>query len=182
GGGSRSAETNSGGFSPTESPRGTSQSPVENRGGFRPFTPPSNRGVSRSESSVSSPRGGSSNYWNRTAPSSMSPRGYGSPSGSYGGGSRPQLDMRQPIVRSPSYGGHYGGYRGTPSYSAPRSGPGYSAPRGGHSYSAPRSAPSYGGGRAPSGGGHSSFGGGGHVSGGGGGHASGGGGHSSSHR
>src|SRR5262249_13869931 len=150
--------------------------PVENRGGFRPFTPPSNSGMSRGESSMSSPRGGSNNYWNRTAPSTMSPRSYGSPSGNYGGGSRPQLDMRQPIVRGPSNGGNYGGYRGSPGYSAPRGGPSYSAPRGpsysaprgGPSYSAPRSTPSYGGGgHAPSGGGHSSFGGGGggHVSG-----------------
>ncbi|HEX3819987.1 MAG TPA: DUF6600 domain-containing protein [Candidatus Sulfotelmatobacter sp.] len=174
-GSNRSGESNSRGFSPSESPRGTSQSPSENRGGFRPFTPPSNSGMSRGESNVSSPRGGSSNYWNRTAPSTMSPRSSSSP---YGGGSRPQLDMRQPIVRGPSYGGS-GGYRGAPGYSAPRGGPSYSAPRGGPSYSAPRG----GGGRAPSGGGgHSSGGGGGHASGGGGGHASGGGGHSSSHR
>ncbi|HEY1676085.1 MAG TPA: DUF6600 domain-containing protein [Candidatus Sulfotelmatobacter sp.] len=191
-GGNRAGEGNNRGFSPSESPRGTSQSPVQNRGGFRPFTPPSNSGVSRGESGVSSPRGSSGNYWNRTAPSSMSPRSYSSRSGNYGGASRPQLDMRQPIVRSPNYGG----YRGAPSYSAPRGGPAYSAPRGGSGYSAPRGGSSYGGGgRAPSGGGgHSSFGGGGgghsggggggggHASGGGGGHASGGGGHSSSHR
>ncbi len=194
-GGNHPVESNNRGFSPSESPRGTSQSPVENRGGFRPFTPPSNSAASRGQSQMSSPRGGNTNYWNRTAPSTMSPRGYSSPSGgNIGGGSRPQLDMRQPVVRGPSNGGYsrgesgYGGYRGTPSYSAPRSGPSYSAPRGGPSYSAPRSGPSYsaphsapsgggGGGHAPSGGG------GGHSSGGGGGgHASSGGGHSSSHR
>jgi hypothetical protein len=157
-GGSRQSESTGRGFSPTEGARGTSQSPVENRGGFRPFTPPPNSGMARGgysassprgESNMSSQRGGNSNYWNRTAPSSsMSPRSYGSPSGNYGrGASRPQLDMRQPIVRGPSYGGNYGGYRGTPSYSAPRGGPGYGAPRGGPSYSAPRSTPSYGGAR-----------------------------------
>ena len=47
-------------------------------------------------------------YWNRTAPSSMQPRGSSPSAGSYGRGSsssRPQLDMRQPIARGPSYGG-----------------------------------------------------------------------------
>ena len=92
-------------------------------------------------------------------------------------GSRPQLDMRQPIVTprysSPSYSGGYRGNGG--GYSAPRSAPsgGYSAPRSAPSggYSAPRSAPSgggYGGGHsAPSGGGgHSAPSGGEHSSGG----------------
>ena len=118
---------------------------------FRPFTPPSNSGVSRGASSGNYSRGGNTNYWNRTAPSPASPRSYGSSPNGYGGGaSRPQLDMRQPIVRGPSYGGNsrggyssappsYGGSRGAPSYSAPRS----SAPSyGGGSHSAP----SYGGG------------------------------------
>ena len=82
--------------------------------------------------------------------------------------SRPQLDMRQPIV-TPRYSGpsSSGGYRGNGGYSSPRSAPsggGYSAPRGG-SYGGGHSAPSGGGG------GHSapSHGGGGHSSGGGGG-------------
>ena len=141
--------------------------------GFRPFTPPSRSEVSPG-SSGSYNRGGSSSggYWNRTAPSSSTQRGY---SGSYGRGSssysRPQLDMHQPIVRTPSYGGGYGGSR-TPSYGGSRSMPSYGGSRGAPSYS--------GGGRAPSGGGHSSgggghFGGGGHSSGGGGGHSGGGG-------
>ncbi len=113
----------------------------------------------------SSARGSSGGYWNRTAPStSMGQRG-GSYSGA-NGGSRPQLDMHQPIVRGPSYGGYsrgaygnYGGYRGaTPNYGGSRA-PSYGGSR----------APSYGGGsRAPSGGGsRSSGGGGGHVSSGG---------------
>jgi FecR protein len=137
-------------------------------GGFRPFTPPSNSSAARGESGAMSGRGTSGSYWNRTAPTSPSTRSYGAGSyggaygrGSYGAGSRPQLDMRQPIVRSP-----YGGYS-RPGYGAyGRSTPGYSAPRG-----------SYGGGRssAPSGGAHSG-GGGGHPSGGGGGGHSGGGG------
>ena len=155
-------------------PQRSMNSPAEsaNRGGYRPFTPPS-----RSESGAQSGRN-SGSYWNRTAPSSR-----GSASGNYG---RPQLDMRQPVVRPrSSYGnGGYGGYRGSPNY------PGNRGNYGGRS-SAP---PSYGG-RAPSyggrgggssggysGGGHSSGGGGGHPSGGGGGggHSSGGGGGHSS--
>lgn len=188
----RSSEFENRGANRPEPQRGTVQnSPSENRGGYRPFTPPSNSGVSRGQSSGNYSRGGNTNYWNRTAPSSASPRGYGSSQNGYGGGaSRPQLDMRQPIVRGPSYGGNsrggyssappsYGGSRGAPSYSAPRSAPGY----GGGSHSAP----SYGGGRAPSysggGGGRAPSGGGGHPSGGGGGHpSSSGGGHSNSGR
>ncbi len=145
--------------------------PVENRGGYRPFTPPSRGEVSRGGST-----GSGGGYWSRTAPSSNAPRAY---SDGYGrGSSRPQLDMRQPIVRGPSYGGapSRGGYSG-PSYGQ-RSAPSYSRPSyGGGS----RSAPSYGGGgggHAPSGGGghYGGGGGGGHPSGGGGGHPSGGGG------
>jgi hypothetical protein len=147
-----------------------------NGGGFRSFTPPSNSSANRGESGASAQRGGG-DYWNRTAPSSSATRGLGSSNygqrsygnGNYGGaygrgGTRPQLDMRQPIVRSP-FGGGYG-------YSRPggrSAAPSYGGSRGG-----------YGGGRAPSGrsygggGGHS--GGGGHA-GGGGGHSGGGGGH-----
>jgi hypothetical protein len=124
------------------------------RDGFRPFTPPSH-----SESAGASGRSGggeSGSYWGRTAPTAAEGRAYAD---GYGrGSSRPQLNMRQPIVQprsSPgssarSSSGSSGGYRGAPSY-------------GGGS----RSAPSYGGG-------HSSGGSGGHASGGGGG----GGGHS----
>ena len=151
---------NSGSRAP-ESPASSNRSSGSpSQGGFRPFTPPPNSSASRSGSGASSTeRGSSGTYWNRTAPSTMGSRGYGAPSGS---ASRPQLDMRQPIVRSPSYGG-FGGGR-VPSY--------------GGSHGAPGRAPSYGGGghvSAPSGG-HSS--GGGHPSGGGS-HSSGGGGHAS---
>ena len=158
--------------------RGSENRGAGNQGGFRPFTPPSHSQVSGGEMNGSSVRGNtgsygnSGSYWNRTAPSSsMSQRGYsGSYSGSYGRGSssRPQLDMHQPIVRGPSYGGGYGGYRGAPNYGGSRP-----------SYGGGSRAPSYGGGgRAPSygGGGHAPSGGGGHY--GGGGHSSGGGGHS----
>ena len=142
-------------------PQRSVNSPAENgnRGGYRPFTPPS-----RTESGAQSGRN-SGSYWNRTAASS---RGYGA-SGNYG---RPQLDMRQPVVRPrSSYGnggygnGGYGGYHGAP---------GYPGSRGGYG-GRPSSPPSYGG-RAPSYGGHGggSYGGGGHSSGGGGGHSSGG--------
>lgn len=162
--------------------RGTSQAaPGGNRSfggqssGFRPFTPPSSSQMQRGANS-NSYRGNSNggSYWNRTAPSSMG-RSYGSYGGGYGGGSRPQLDMRQPIVRSPSYGGSSrgaysggnGGYRGSPSYGG-----------GGRSYGGGGGGGrSYGGGGG--GGGHFSGGGGGggHSGGGGGGGHSGGGGH-----
>ena len=164
----RSAESGSSGFSRP------SQTSSGNQNGFRPFTPPSHSQVSGGEMNGNSARGSTSNYWNRTAPSSsMSSRGY---SGSYGqGSSRPQLDMHQPIVRSPSYGGGYGGYRGSPSYGGSR--PSYGAGSRAPSYGGGGHAPSYGGGgRAPSGGGGGHYsGGGGHSSGGGGGHSSGGG-------
>lgn len=158
-----------------EPQRGVTQpAPSSSRDGFRPFTPPSHNDISRSPVSAPAAHGGSGTYWNRTAPSSVAPRANGSSPGNYGGGSssRPQLDMRQPIVRSPAYGGYPSGGSRVPSYSAPRGTP---------SYGGSHSAPSNGGGgghvSAPSGGGgHSSGGGGGgHSSGGGGaGHSSGG--------
>jgi len=160
------------------------------RGGWSQFTPPSHSaGGSNATSSAQS-----GSYWNRTAPSSSYSRGPSSSSSYRRGGqsdSRPQLNMRQPVVQprssSPygSYGGgNNGGYRGSPGYSGPRSAPAY----GGGSRGAPSygGGPNYGGSRGGySGGSHSapsSGGGGGHPSGGGGGHSSGGsssGGHSS---
>jgi Family of unknown function (DUF6600)/FecR protein len=163
---------------PTES-RPTESRPTQNqstanssRDGFRPFTPPSHSEVSRGESGASASsgaRGSSGSYWNRTAPSSME-RGYGSSSSSYGRGSsssRPQLDMRQPIVRGPSYGaerggergGYYGGSRSVPSYGGSHSAPSY-----GGSHSAPSSGGHSSSGHSSSGGGHASSG---HSSGGG---------------
>ena len=105
--------------------RGTSQPPVNNGGGFRPFSPPSHNDVSRGPSSApSSPRSNSnsSNYWNRTAPTSVQPRGSSSYPNNYGRGSssRPQLDMRQPIVRPPSNNGTpRGSYPSAPRSSGP---------------------------------------------------------------
>ncbi len=194
--GSSSGAAGFGGRTNIEAPRSTMRAPEAvnrgsapslNRDGFRPFTPPpsASRGeVSRGGSNLGAQRGSSGGYWNRTAPSSqMHVNGpvYGGSERTY---SRPQLDMRQPIVRSPSYGGGNGGYRGAPSYGGSRGVP---------SYGGSHSSPSYGGGShgsyggggghvsAPSGGGghFSGGGGGGHSSGGGGGHSSGGGGHSS---
>jgi hypothetical protein len=123
-----------------------------NRSEWKTFTPPSrgSESAGRSEGGAeSASRGESGSYWNRTAPSSNS-RGSGYGNYERGGSSRPQLNMRQPIVQ-PRSSGAYGGYHGAPSY-------------GGGSHSAPSS-----------GGGHSS--GGSHSSGGGGGHSGGGGSH-----
>ena len=178
--GSTMQNSSRGGFRPFNPPTSTNRSPeTSNAGssrtsqpssssGFRPFTPPSSSQISRGETNGNSTRASGGNYWNRTAPSSSISRGY---SDGYGrGSSRPQLDMHQPIVRSPSSGG-YPGYRGSPSYGGSRGAP---------SYGGSHSAPSYGGGgHAPSGGGghYSGGGGGSHPSGGGGGgHSSGGGG------
>jgi FecR protein len=162
---SNRSEVNSSGLSRSEPQRGQS-APAENRSGFRPFTPPSRNEMSSPGSNGSYSRGSSGGYWNRTAPSAPTQRSY---SEGYGrGSSRPQLDMHQPVVRTPSYGG--GGYRG-PSYGGSRSMPGYGGSRSTPSYGGSHGAPSGGGGHAPSGGG------GGHVGGGGGGgHSSGGGG------
>ena len=112
-----------------------------NRGEWQTFSQPSrgNEAEGRSTSGAeSSGRGGSGSYWNRTAPSSSYSRG--SNAGSYGGSaySRPQLNMRQPIVQPRSYGGYHApSYGGTPgSYSggahtAPSSA-GHAAAGGGH--------------------------------------------------
>jgi len=175
-GGFRSFTPPSNSNRPAESNNPRTSQPSSN--GFRPFTPPSSSQMSRGEPSGNSSRPSAGSYWNRTAPSSSMPsRSYsgGYSSGSSGGysrgSSRPQLDMRQPIVRSPSYGGN-GGYRGTPSFGGSRSAP---------SYGGSHASPGYGGGgRAPSGGGGHFGGGGGGGSrpsgGGGGGRPSGGGG------
>jgi len=153
-----------------------------NRGEWKTFTPPSHttEPASRSGSSAApSSRGGSGTYWNRTAPSSTYSRGSGSSNYERGGSSRPQLNMRQPIVQPRSSrgqgsghsGGGNGGYHGAPSYGGgsprsapsygggPRSAPNYGGSHGGYSGGAPHSAPSYGGPRsAPSyGGSHGGY-------------------------
>ena len=135
---------------------GTSSPGEPNRSEWKTFTPPSHIAESASRGSggvqVSS-RGERGSYWNRTAPSSGYSRGSVSSNYARGGGySRPQLNMRQPIVQPRSSGGYggYGGYRGAPSYGGSRGG--YS----GGSHSAPSSGS----------GGHASGGGGGHSGGG----------------
>jgi hypothetical protein len=166
---------------------GTVQS---SRPGWRSFTPPSGSSTNRG-SAVNSGRGGfeqsgsrqaeSRGSWQHyTPPSGQSQaygRGYAQPNGSSRGaysnsGSRPPLNMRQPIV-TPRASESRGGYSGGRVYSAPRggySGGGTSAPR--PSYSAPRGGNSGGGGyRGGGGGGSESRGGG--SRGGGGGHSGG---------
>ncbi|HEX4003391.1 MAG TPA: DUF6600 domain-containing protein [Candidatus Acidoferrales bacterium] len=161
---------------------------TSSRPGWHTFTPPQSGGN----------RGADARGYASQGRSSQSNRSYNSPNSASRGGysnsyshsySRPQLNMRQPIVTprgggygNDSYGrGGYGESRGGYSaprgnYSAPRGNGGYSAPRG--NYSAPRggySAPRGGGGSRGGGGG--SRGGGGGSHGGGGGHSGGGHGH-----
>jgi hypothetical protein len=117
----------------------SSQSHSEpNRSEWKSFTPPSHSdstGRSGGGAETSS-RSESGSYWNRTAPSSNS-RGAAPSSYERGGSgsSRPQLNMRQPIVQ-PRSSGSYGGYRGYGgnsggSRSAPSSGS-HSSGGGGH--------------------------------------------------
>jgi hypothetical protein len=167
------------------SPRGSYASPRSSGPASRSYGP-EGRGYSGSSSTRSEPAGRPSMGGSENRGSYGSPRGsYGSPrsagpsgrsyspeSRGYSGSSRPQLNMRQPIVapRSygrPSYDGNRGGYSGggrpAPGYGGGgRSAPSYQGGGGGHSApSGGRSAPSGGGGghSAPSGG--SSHGGGG---------------------
>lgn len=118
-----------------------------NRGDWKTFTPPSHSSESAERggsSGEAASRGESGSYWNRTTSSSSYSRESGS--SAYGRGSnysRPQLNMRQPIVQ-PRSSGSYGGYHGSPSYGGSR---------GGYSGGASHSAPSSGGGHS-GGGGH----------------------------
>ena len=127
-----------------------------NRSEWKTFTPPSRSSESadRAAGAADTLRGDGGSYWNRTAPSSSYSREAGASNGvsnyDRGAGSRPQLNMRQPIVQPRTSGG-YGGYRAAPSYGGSR--PGYTG-------SASHSAPSSGGASHSAGGGHS--GGGGH--------------------
>jgi hypothetical protein len=103
---------------------------------WKSFTPPSHsvESASRGEGGAeagSSTRGESGSYWNRTASSSS----YGR---STGASSRPQLNMRQPVVQprsSGSYGGYHGGYSGGASHSAPSSSGGSHSSGGGSGHS-----------------------------------------------
>jgi hypothetical protein len=159
-----------------------------NRSEWRTFTPPphSSEPAGRSGTSASAAgRGENGTYWNRTAPSSSYSRESGSRNYERGSSSRPQLNMRQPIVQPRSSGG-YGGYHGAPSYGGPRTAPSYGgggsrpAPgsggsRGGYSGGGSHSAPSSGGsGHSSSGAGAGSHSSGGSSHSSGGGHSSGG--------
>jgi FecR protein len=178
----RGSETRSNSNLGTESRPGNSSGARGSSGGWQKFSSMPARSASESERASESSRMGESGRTNQSSgresqsresmsrsesrspygSSSSGPsRSMGPTSRSYGGSSRPPLNMRQPIVTPRSYGGG-------------RSAPGYSG----------RPAPSYGGHSAPSygGGGHSapSHGGGGgapHGGGGGGGSHSGGGSH-----
>jgi hypothetical protein len=118
-------------------------------GGWRSFSPSiSSESAAGRSNAEAAGRGESGSYWNRTSPSSGYSRGAGSSDYERGSsGSRPQLNMRQPIVQprsSEGYGrGSYGGYRGSPSYGGSHGG--YSG--------GSRGAPSSGGGHS-GGGGH----------------------------
>jgi hypothetical protein len=162
-----------------------------NRGEWKTFTPPSHSseaGGRGGSSAAPAGRGESGNYWNRTAPSASYSRESGSRNYERGSSSRPQLNMRQPVVQPRSSGG-YGGYRGAPSnggsHGGYSGGGSHSAPspagsRGGYSGGGSHSAPSSGSHGGSSGGGsHSAPSSGSHSSGGGS-HSSGGTSHSSS--
>jgi hypothetical protein len=108
------------------------ESSSTNRSGWSSFSPSSrtNESAGRENGSQSSSRGDSGSYWNRTAPSSTSSRGYGSSGYGGSGYSRPQLNMRQPIAQPRSSGGYGGG-----SHSSPSSGGGHSSSGGGGGHS-----------------------------------------------
>jgi hypothetical protein len=114
-----------------------------NRSEWKSFTPPSHESDSASRSGSSgetASRGDSGSYWSRPGTSSSYSRESGSSAYGRSGYSRPQLNMRQPIVQ-PRSSGSYGGYHGTPSYGSPS----YGGSRGGYSGGS-HSAPSSGGG------------------------------------
>ncbi|MFZ0687304.1 MAG: DUF6600 domain-containing protein [Terriglobales bacterium] len=125
----------------------TSRASGSSNGGWQKFSPMSPRSSSessRAESSrggepggrTSSMGGENRGSYGSSRGSGAEGRGYSSEGRNFGGGSsRPQLNMRQPIVMPRSYGGGSYGGRSAPSYGG-------------------RSAPSFGGGR-PSFGGHS---------------------------
>jgi hypothetical protein len=115
-----------------------------NSGEWKSFTPASNRSESAGRSNnagggaESVSRGESGSYWNRTGTSSAS-RGSGSAGYGSSSGSRPQLNMRQPIAQPRSSGGEgYGESRGAysgGSHSTSSGGTGHSAGSGGSGHS-----------------------------------------------
>jgi hypothetical protein len=134
-----------------------------NRSEWRTFTPPAHSSEPAARSggtSQSYNRGANGTYWNRTAPSSSDSRQSGAGNYDRGSSSRPQLNMRQPIVQ-PRSSGSYGGYHGAPSYGGggSRSAPSYGGSHGGYSGGAPHSAPPSGGSHSSGAGSHASSGG-----------------------
>jgi len=112
-----------------------------NRSEWKTFTPPSHSSdsASRAASAADILRGdGGGSYWNRTGPSSSDSRESGASNYDHGATSRPQLNMRQPIVQprsssSGSYSGSRAGYSGGASHSASSSGGASHSSGGGHS-------------------------------------------------
>jgi hypothetical protein len=119
-----------------------------NGGEWKSFTPASHSSESASRNSgagaADTLRNDGGSYWNRTASNSSASHGTISRragSAGYGGsgGSRPQLNMRQPIAQPRSsggegYGGSRGGYSGG-SHTAPSAGSGHSSGGGGGGHS-----------------------------------------------
>jgi hypothetical protein len=110
-----------------------------NRGEWKSFTPASHNSesASRAASAANTLRNDGGSYWNRTASSSSASRGSSSTGYAGNGGSRPQLNMRQPIAQPRSSSGYGGGYSGSRggysggSHSAPSGGGGHSSGGGG---------------------------------------------------
>ena len=135
--------------SPTNRGQQASSNGSQPSRGWSQFAPPSHSNAGGS-ARVSSQSG---NYWNRTAPSSSPSRG-SAPSSNYersgASSSRPQLNMRQPVVQPRSSGGYgsgsSGGYRGSPSYGSPGYSGSRSTPGSGPYSGGSRGSPSYGGG------------------------------------
>ena len=110
----------------------TSQNRTEaNSDEWKSFTPAKESGTSgRSESATENPSR-SASYWNRTPSTSSYSRGSAS---SRVSASRPQLNMRQPIVQPRSSGAYGGASHSAPGSSGHSSGAGHSgASSGGHS-------------------------------------------------
>jgi hypothetical protein len=150
-GNTRSESARAGGGETATGSRSDASRGESNRSDWKSFTPTSHSdSVNRGAEGTSRSENGS--YWNRTSSGSGDSRGSGS-AGEYGRseGSRPQLNMRQPIVQ-PRSSGSYGGYGSrTPGYAGPGSGgsrtaPSYGGNRGGYGSGSSHGAATSGGG------------------------------------
>ncbi|MGO8795148.1 MAG: DUF6600 domain-containing protein [Candidatus Sulfotelmatobacter sp.] len=112
----------------------TSQNRIEansNSDDWKSFTPAKESETTGRSESAAGNTARSASYWNRTAPTSSYSRGSASRSVS---ASRPQLNMRQPIVQPRSSGSYGGASHGAPGSGGHSSGGGHSgASSGGHS-------------------------------------------------